>query len=288
MKRAAALLLAFLMSFAFASCTKNGEKAYTTSLFAFSSQTGTRESTFAYEEESDTASSNEEAEATEKSVSGAKASATEKSEKAKSTSKKQTEKATAKKETTKRETTEKITTKKSETKKTTTEKVKTVPAKASSTESTTREEQTTREEIKYCTVSICCTTVSENIDKLKSGKEAFVPSDGYILHEVKMSFTEGETAFDLLKRACEENVCTDNCVYCRSGGIQYEASYNPTYQSGYVEGIHQLYEKDCGSRSGWMYRVNGVFPNYGSSSYVVKNGDKIEWIYTCDLGEDIQ
>ena len=36
-----------------------------------------------------------------------------------------------------------------------------------------------------------------------------------------------------------------------------------------------------------MFKVNGVFPNVGCSSYAVKNGDKIEWLYTCDLGEDI-
>ena len=36
-----------------------------------------------------------------------------------------------------------------------------------------------------------------------------------------------------------------------------------------------------------MYSVNGQFPNVGCSSYEVKSGDKIEWIYSCDLGRDI-
>ena len=36
-----------------------------------------------------------------------------------------------------------------------------------------------------------------------------------------------------------------------------------------------------------MYKVNGDFPNYGCSSYKVKNGDTIKWLYTCDMGTDI-
>ena len=59
------------------------------------------------------------------------------------------------------------------------------------------------------------------------------------------------------------------------------------YGSYYIEGINQLYEFDCGQNSGWMYCVNGWFPNYGCSSYTVEDGDVIEWRYTCDLGSDV-
>ena len=38
---------------------------------------------------------------------------------------------------------------------------------------------------------------------------------------------------------------------------------------------------------GWMYKVNGWFPNYGCSRYQLKEGDTIEWVYTCDLGVDV-
>jgi hypothetical protein len=55
-----------------------------------------------------------------------------------------------------------------------------------------------------------------------------------------------------------------------------------------VEGINHLYEFDCGFESGWMYEVNDGFPNYGSSAYEVKPGDKIAWKYTCTgLGTDV-
>ena len=48
-----------------------------------------------------------------------------------------------------------------------------------------------------------------------------------------------------------------------------------------------MYEFDCGALSGWMYRVNGWYPNYGCSRYQLKDGDVVEWRYTCDLGNDV-
>ena len=60
------------------------------------------------------------------------------------------------------------------------------------------------------------------------------------------------------------------------------------YDSYYIEGINNLYEFDCGFESGWMYKVNGWFPNYGCSSYNLTGGETIVWCYTCKgLGEDV-
>ena len=59
------------------------------------------------------------------------------------------------------------------------------------------------------------------------------------------------------------------------------------YNSAYIEGIHNLYEFDCGELSGWMYKVNEWFPNYGCSRYQLRDGDVICWEYTCDLGVDV-
>ncbi len=36
-----------------------------------------------------------------------------------------------------------------------------------------------------------------------------------------------------------------------------------------------------------MYSVNGIFPSVGCSSYELETGDNIEFIYTCNFGEDI-
>ena len=37
-----------------------------------------------------------------------------------------------------------------------------------------------------------------------------------------------------------------------------------------------------------MYSVNGDFPNYGCSKYELQPGDEVEFVYTCDLGEDVK
>lgn len=156
-----------------------------------------------------------------------------------------------------------------------------------SNQESTSPPKTTQTDVLTCTVSVNCKSILGNADKLRKGKEAFLPSDGIILDEITVEFEDGETVFDVLKKVCASCVCEDECEYCLENGIQLESSYTPGYDNYYIEGIHQIYEKDCGSKSGWMYKVNGVFPNYGCSSYHLENGDRIEWVYTCELGEDI-
>jgi len=129
---------------------------------------------------------------------------------------------------------------------------------------------------KYATIEIRCDTILNNKANLKAGKEAYVPSNGVILATSKVYFEDGETVFEVLQRACQ------------AAGLQLEYSWTPMYNSYYIEGINNLYEFDCGSESGWMYKVNGWFPNYGCSSYTLKDGDVIVWCYTCNgLGADV-
>ena len=90
-----------------------------------------------------------------------------------------------------------------------------------------------------------------------------------------VEFKKGQTVFDVLKNVT------------RTRGIQMEYSFTALYGSYYIEGINNLYEFDCGELSGWEYCVNGKFPAFGCSKYVLKDGDKIEWKYTCDLGADV-
>lgn len=126
-----------------------------------------------------------------------------------------------------------------------------------------------------CTFVIECKTILNNKDKLKKGLEKYVPDDAVIFSGT-VGFDSGESVYDILRRICDEN------------SIQMEASYTPAFSSYYVEGINNLYEFDCGQGSGWMYSVNGVFPNYGCSSYKPVNNDKIAFRYTCELGYDLQ
>ena len=126
-----------------------------------------------------------------------------------------------------------------------------------------------------CTFSIECSTILNNLSMLDADKLECVPSDGVILTKTTVNFYEGESVFDVLQRLCKEK------------GIHMESSWTPIYNSAYIEGIHNLYEFDCGELSGWMYRVNGWYPNYGCSRYQLKDGDVVEWRYTCDLGNDV-
>lgn len=125
------------------------------------------------------------------------------------------------------------------------------------------------------TFSIECSTILNNLHQLDPDKLEMVPSGGTILAKTSVSCYEGESVFDVLQRVCRDN------------GIHMESSWTPIYNSAYIEGIHNLYEFDCGSLSGWMYRVNGWYPNYGCSRYVLEDGDIVEWRYTCDLGNDV-
>ena len=126
-----------------------------------------------------------------------------------------------------------------------------------------------------CTFSISCATILNNWDECDESKKPLVPADGVILPTTTVTFTEGESVFDVLQRLCRENK------------IHMEFSWTPMYNSAYVEGINNLYEFDVGSLSGWMYSVNGWFPNYGCSRYALQNGDVVNWVYTCDLGYDV-
>ena len=131
-----------------------------------------------------------------------------------------------------------------------------------------------------CTITIRCDTVLDNQNLLEEAKVPYVPADGVILPEITVEFTPGENVFQVLQRVCE------------AADIPLEYSWTPLYDSYYLEGICHLYEFDCGPESGWMYQVNGKFPNYGCSSYEVQPGDSIEWLYSCiglgaDLGADV-
>lgn len=138
-----------------------------------------------------------------------------------------------------------------------------------------------------CTLEISCKSIFPNIKKLKESKAPFLPSNGIILNTTAFAVPTGSTAFDVIKQACSEGVCSDKCKYCEKNGIHLDYIYTPGYDSYYIRGIHQLYERDCGSQSGWMYSVNGIFPNYGCNKYEVKENDVIKFLYTCDLGEDL-
>ena len=130
------------------------------------------------------------------------------------------------------------------------------------------------EEVLHATLSVTCAVLVGNT-ALDPEKAALVPDDGVIFPAASVEFYPGESVFNLLSREMRKN------------GIHMEFKSSAAYRTSYIEGIGNLYEFDAGELSGWMYRVNGSFPNKGCSSYLLSDGDTVEWVYTCDLGKDV-
>lgn len=97
-----------------------------------------------------------------------------------------------------------------------------------------------------------------------------VPNEKVLLAETTVELKDGDTVLKVLDRMTREK------------GIQ-----RTIQSSGYVSSIGNFEEKSGGSGSGWMYSVNGTFPNIGSAGYTLNDGDVVEWLFTKDLGEDI-
>ena len=119
------------------------------------------------------------------------------------------------------------------------------------------------------TLSIRCDTITDR-EKVND----LIPDDGVILKPTTYHASRGDTVFDVLQAAAGENdMPMDN---------------RGAAGSAYIAGINGLYEFDYGDLSGWMYRVNGVFPEVGCQSYYVQDGDAVEWLYTTDIGKDLE
>jgi len=135
------------------------------------------------------------------------------------------------------------------------------------------------EESETVFLSICCSVVHDNLNSLDSHlkDEKYIPADGVMLPLTEYVLHPKETVFDIMERAARLNGIQ---IVHRGGSLS-------VYNSVYMQGINHLFEYSCGPLSGWMYSINGAFPSYGCSAYELRDGDVIEWRYTCDLGRDI-
>lgn len=118
------------------------------------------------------------------------------------------------------------------------------------------------------TITIRCDTIVE-----KSNTEG-IPSNGVILETTEVEIEDGDTVYDVLLE-----VTGTNKIHLETSG-----SEKPIY----VEGIYNIYEFDYGDLSGWMYFVNGKEPSIGCGEYELSAGDEIEWLYTCEIGKDLE
>lgn len=132
---------------------------------------------------------------------------------------------------------------------------------------TTKRHTTPQSKTVTCTITVECKNIHKHMSQLKSGHERFVPNDGYIIHTESRTVNRGSTAYDVLKLACNAH------------GIRLTAK--STSYGVYVVGINNLDEKDCGSASGWMYKVNGTVPMTSCGKYKMDSGDNLVFYYVC-------
>lgn len=117
-------------------------------------------------------------------------------------------------------------------------------------------------------MSIRCDVLRDKADRGK------IPADCVILSETEYGINDGDTVYDVLIEAVREN------------SIQLDKQGSDDMV--YISSIANIYELEYGSLSGWMYMVNGEAPSVGCGAYKLKNGDVIEWQYTCELGKDLE
>lgn len=101
-----------------------------------------------------------------------------------------------------------------------------------------------------------------------------ISEDEIPLPPTEMTVKEDDTVLEALIRVTKEKTIQ----------MDYRGGRGAT---AYVEGIDNVYEFDRGSGSGWMYRVNGIFPDRGAGVVQLLPGDRVEWLYTTDLGKDL-
>ena len=121
------------------------------------------------------------------------------------------------------------------------------------------------------TMEIRCDTIA---GRSESGH---IPADGVILAPTAFDIESGDTVFDILTEAAQ------------TYGIQVEnkGSAGSSHGMVYISGINYIYEFDFGDLSGWVYHVNGITPSRNCGEYVLSDGDRIEWLYTCEVGHDL-
>ncbi|NLC25289.1 MAG: DUF4430 domain-containing protein [Fastidiosipila sp.] len=174
---------------------------------------------------------------------------------------------------------EQVTTKKQTTKNTTTSKTskaktsastKTAATTTSTTSSTTTKAATTTTTTPdgkitvYLTIN-CVNAVNANL----SAAASYAP-DGIMMSNKELSVKQGSTVLDVLN------------VLKESG---YVISASNNFLGTYVSAIQGISSGAASGSGGWIFSVNGNFPNTSASNLIVTNGDRISFHYTIKTGD---
>ena len=92
------------------------------------------------------------------------------------------------------------------------------------------------------------------------------PASQAILPASTFEFIAAETAYDMLVRVTQAK--------------NIDMTARKTSMGMYVEAIAGVAEFDKGPLSGWLYSVNGQYPEVSADAYTVKQDDTVAWTYT--------
>ena len=136
--------------------------------------------------------------------------------------------------------------------------------------------------------------------------EAFTVGGGYIVPPQEIDVLEGVNCAHLLDGLLESHQLHYMSTGSLDGGFYLSAiqgipDFTPAISSELLSALtdagfaveidnytpHQLSEFDFTQGSGWMYSVNGIYPNVGFSEYYLQEGDVVRIQYTLAYGSDI-
>ena len=109
----------------------------------------------------------------------------------------------------------------------------------------------------------------ETIGSVTFGINADSIGKGDILSDTPIPIYDADTVYDVLIRAAKK--------------YELVIGADGTGSFAYVKSINGISELQHGDLSGWTYKVNGKQPSVGCGSYVLQDGDSIEFIYTKEM-----
>jgi len=117
------------------------------------------------------------------------------------------------------------------------------------------------------------TPIDPNPETITVTFQLHTDTEAWILPTVVRDLPEGTTAFDVFKQVLAAN------------GYTYDA------KGSYVQAVTapdgtKVAELSKGQYSGWMYRVNGEFPDTYMGAYELEDGDGIEVFFTADYTKE--
>ncbi len=125
-------------------------------------------------------------------------------------------------------------------------------------------------------VIACC------IVKIETPDEHFAVSEGTAVGTVTLSITCSAIGEQDVLEQTQTAIYKDDTVY--------DVLLRATKQRGiiivgssYISSIDNLAEMQYGAESGWMYSVNGSYPELACTDYKLKDGDTVEWKYVLKL-----